>query len=76
MSRSNEELTLRRGRPKMQRDDATTKIDRRLLSLAHLISADKGISTAEYLSELIRTAIEQETGELLLKRSQSITESE
>lgn len=54
-----------RGRPNRGRDDATAKIDRILLGKAQLIAKDRGISVAEFLSEILRGPIEKEYGKLL-----------
>lgn len=59
-----------KGRPKSNRDDATTKIDRRLLGFAQLIARDKGVSVAEFLSEFIREPLEREFDSLMRRRAQ------
>jgi hypothetical protein len=56
-----------KGRPKSGRDDVTTKIDRRLVGLAHLIAKDEGVSVAELLSEMLRGPIEKKYDKLVLK---------
>jgi hypothetical protein len=49
-----------RGRPKTDRDDVTVKIDRAVISQAKLIAAAKGISLAEYLSDILRGPVSRE----------------
>lgn len=47
-------------RKKSNRDDQATKIDRLLLEKARIIAQERGISVAEYLSELARPVIEKD----------------
>jgi hypothetical protein len=60
-----ESMVKPKGRPKTRRDDATTKFDRRLLGMAQMIAKDRGITAAEYLSEMCRKQIEREAERLL-----------
>lgn len=61
-----ETLMAKKGRPKSNRSDATTKIDRYLLEIAHLVAKKKGISVAELLSEIVRNPLQREYDELVL----------
>lgn len=45
---------------KQRRDDQAVKLDRRLVAKAQLIAKVRGISVAEYLSELVRPHIEKD----------------
>jgi hypothetical protein len=56
-----------KGRPRSGRDDATTKLDRKLLGKAHLIAKDRGISVVELLSEMLRGPIEKAYAQLVRK---------
>jgi hypothetical protein len=52
-------MARRKGRPRTNRDDVTTKIDRLLIGKAHLLARQKGITVAELLSEMVRGPIEK-----------------
>lgn len=46
-----------------QRDDKAVKIDRTLADKASLVAARRGITMAEYLSELVRAQVERDFSE-------------
>ena len=48
------------GRPKSARADVSIKFDKALADKARIVSLRRGISMAEYLSELNRAAIERD----------------
>lgn len=45
---------------KPKRDDAAVKIDRTLTDKAKFVASRKGVTMAEYLSELIRAPVERD----------------
>lgn len=45
------------GRPKSDRDDKTVKLERLVVIRAQAIAKAKGIPTAAYLSDLVRTKV-------------------
>lgn len=47
------------GRPKTDRDDVAVKIDRTVVDKAKLVASRKGVSLAEYVTELIRGPVEK-----------------
>jgi hypothetical protein len=50
-----------KGRPKTsERQDVSIKFDKSLAAMARLVASAKGISIAEYLSELARPLIEKD----------------
>ena len=54
------------GRPKTSdRNDVSIKFDRLLAARARHVAESKGISMAQYLSEISRAQIDREYGELL-----------
>lgn len=58
-------LTLERGMAKkrsekVKRDDVAVKVDRTLADKAKLVAARRGLTMAEYLSDLIRAPIERD----------------
>jgi hypothetical protein len=54
------------GRPKSSdRDDVSIKFDRILAGKARLISQGRGVSMAEYLSEMTRTFIDRDYAKLM-----------
>ncbi len=57
-----------KGRPrKSVRDDTTAKLDRAILAKAKLVAADRGISVAELLSELVRIPLDKAYAVMLRK---------
>lgn len=54
------------GRPRSSvRDDTSIKFDRRLARRAKMIAGARGISTAEYLSEMTRPMIDRDYVEMM-----------
>jgi hypothetical protein len=49
-----------RGRPKTERDDVTVKLDRSIVSRAKIIAAARGLTLAEYLSDLTRGLVDRD----------------
>jgi hypothetical protein len=49
-----------RGRPKTERDDVSVKLDRGVVSRAKLVAAARGLTLAEYLSELTRGPVDRD----------------
>jgi hypothetical protein len=55
------------GRPKSNRQDVSVKFDEHLARKAKLIASDRGITMAEYLSELARPLIDRDYVKLVKK---------
>lgn len=55
------------GRPTTGRDDASARIDKGLLFQAKQVAGNRGVSVAEYLSELLKGPVERDYAELLKK---------
>lgn len=53
------------GRPTTDRDDVSAKIDRAIMSKAKLIAADRGVTAAQLLSELLAGPIDRAYAEML-----------
>lgn len=61
---------------KQKRDDKAVKIDRRLATKAKVIADTRGISAAEYLSELLRPLIERDWPRAMKKLDTSASRTE
>lgn len=55
------------GRPTTDRDDVSAKIDRAIMAKAKLIAADRGVTAAQLLSELLRGPVDRAYAEMLRK---------
>ena len=53
------------GRPKSDRRDASIKFDKLLADKSQMIAKAKGVSRAEYLSEMTRAAIDREYAKVM-----------
>jgi hypothetical protein len=53
------------GRPKGDRNDVSTRIDKRIVSMARAVAAHRGITIAELLSETLEGPIEKAYLELV-----------
>jgi hypothetical protein len=61
-----EKVARPKGRPKTsERDDATTKIDRKLYDKAFMVAKSKGIPVAELLTEICRGPVEKMYAQLV-----------
>jgi hypothetical protein len=47
-------------RKRSERDDVAVKIDRRIALKAKMVASERGITMAEYISEMIRSAVERD----------------
>lgn len=50
---------------KPKRDDVAVKVDRTLADKARLVASRRGLTLAEYLSELIRTPVEKDFAKVI-----------
>ncbi len=66
----------RKGRPKGERDDVTVKMDRGVVAKAKLVAAARGVSLAEYLSDLVRPAVDRSIGQMARKLDKPSGEGE
>ncbi len=65
-----------RGRPKKDRNDMAVKVDRSIASRAKIISAARGQTLAEYLSELLEGPISRDYAkEMRRQESRGIEEN-
>lgn len=48
------------GRPRTERDDMAVKVDRAIVTRAHYVAKARGISLAEYLSDLLLPLVERD----------------
>jgi hypothetical protein len=63
----------KKGRPKTsERDDVTVKLDRGVASMAKWVASSRGITLAEYLTELLRGPV----GRDMAKGSKRLTSGE
>ncbi len=53
------------GRPKGDRDDVSTRIDRRIVGMARAIAAARGLTIAEYLSDLLAEKVGKDYAAML-----------
>jgi hypothetical protein len=54
-------MTKRKGRPKRsERDDVPVKVDRAIVNKAKMIATARGLSLAEYVSELLRGPVDRD----------------
>ena len=53
-------MAKRRGRPKTERNDVSVKLDRGVVSRAKIVAAARGLTLAEYLSELTRGPVDRD----------------
>lgn len=61
-----------RGRPKSsERDDATVKMDRKLLGKAKLIATHKGVPVAELLTDMLSVPIDKAYAQMLRELDKS-----
>jgi hypothetical protein len=49
-----------RGRPRAERDDVTVKLARGIVSRAKIVAAARGVTLAEYLSDLTRGPVDRD----------------
>lgn len=57
----------RTGRPKGDRNDVSTRIDRRIVGMARVVATHRGVTIAELLSETLEEPIERAYLELMAK---------
>lgn len=48
------------GRPKSNRDDVTVKLDRSIAARAHFVAKARGMTLAEYLSEITKGVVDRD----------------
>jgi hypothetical protein len=48
------------GRPKSERDDVTVKMDRRVVARAQFVARLRGLTVAEFLTEIARPGVDRE----------------
>lgn len=54
-----------RGRPRSERDDVTAKLDRAVVLMGKAIARYKGVTLAEYLSDLLEGPVSKEYAKML-----------
>ena len=59
---------------KTKRDDEPVKLDRKVLAVARIVAATKGISLAEYLSETLRPIVQKDHDDYI--RQQAAVDAE
>lgn len=50
------------GRPKSDRDDVSVRLDRNVVSRARFVADQRGLTLAEYLTELVRPLVDRDFG--------------
>jgi hypothetical protein len=59
------------GRPRVsQRDDKAVKIDRKVVGWAEWVARARGITTAQYLSDLLHDQVRREYGKCMKQMSE------
>jgi hypothetical protein len=48
------------GRPRSNRDDITVKVDRKVAARARFVAESRGLTLAEYFSEILRPVVERD----------------
>jgi hypothetical protein len=62
-------MTMTMDAPKMARNDLSVKIDAELVKKAKYVAIDRDTTLAEYLSEILRPAVEKDFKEVIAKLS-------
>ena len=55
-----------------KRNDETVRVDADILRKARIVAAIKGLSLAEYLSEVLRPAVDREHAELVTEEAKGV----
>lgn len=55
------------GRPRSKRDDVAVKIDRTLVSMAKFVANRRGVTLAEFVTDMLRPGVEREWGKEVKK---------
>jgi hypothetical protein len=58
------------GRPRSGRDDISVKFDRRVAARARFVAENRGLTLAEYLSEIVRPIVERDFEQTLKEESE------